>query len=282
MPDLRGRERYPADGDRPRPGARLALRRKRPVPARLKSLDANSYSHNNLVAYNEIVDTNLETNDTGAIETLGRDQQDSGNRIEYNLIRNVVGLRVNSEGVFQSPYFTWGIYLDDYSSGTTVRGNIVDGTVVGGICIHSGKNNVVENNVLLNGAEMNIRLQPRGDDTMRNNTFRRNIVAYKNPNSILWYSYSDTWKRDILGEVDNNLYWNTAGLDLATTPKAITPAGTWTQWQGLGLDQNSLVADPQFVDLDGGDYHLKASSPAFKLGFQAIPLERIGPKGYTP
>jgi hypothetical protein len=42
-----------------------------------------------------IIDTNLETNDTGGIEPLGRDRQDSGNIIRYNLIRNVVGLKTS-------------------------------------------------------------------------------------------------------------------------------------------------------------------------------------------
>lgn len=248
----------------------------------LKSYADDASSHNNVVAYNEIIDTNLETNDTGAIETLGRDKAESGNRIEYNLIRNVVGLKVTTDGVMHTPYFTWGIYLDDFSSGTMVRGNIVDGTVVGALCIHNGKDNVVENNVFLNGSEMNIRLQPHGDGFMHNNSFRHNIVAYKDPNAILWYSYANTWKRDILGEVDNNLYWQTGGLDLATTSQGITPEGTWGKWQEAGLDTHSQVANPQFEGLNRGDYRLKANSPAYKLGFQPLPLGRIGPKGYIP
>ncbi|HEO70979.1 MAG TPA: right-handed parallel beta-helix repeat-containing protein, partial [Candidatus Hydrogenedentes bacterium] len=85
----------------------------------LKSYSADGYSHRNLVEFNEIIDSNLETNDTGAIETLGRDNRNTGNIIRYNLIRNVVGLKTTPEGEFLSPHFTWGIYLDDYSSGTT-------------------------------------------------------------------------------------------------------------------------------------------------------------------
>ena len=248
----------------------------------LKSYGATDYSHNNVVEYNDIEDTNLETNDTGAIETLGRDQADSGNKIRFNLIRNVVGLKVTTDGVLHTPYFTWGIYLDDFSSGTTIEGNVVDGTVVGAVCIHNGRNNVIQNNVFLNGSEMNMRLQPHCDDFIHGNVFRHNIVAYKDPKALLWFSHQGTWNRNILGEVDHNLYFNTGGLDLAAATQPITPEGSWAKWRAAGLDEHSRIADPQFADTAGGDYRLKPGSPAFALGFQRIPLERIGPAGYRP
>ena len=248
----------------------------------LKSYDGQNYSHNNVVEYNDIEDTNLETNDTGAIETLGRDQADSGNKIRFNLIRNVVGLKVTTDGVLHTPYFTWGIYLDDFSSGTTIEGNVVDGTVVGAVCIHNGRNNLIQNNVFLNGSEMNIRLQPHGDDFMHGNVFRRNIIAYKDPKALLWFSYQGTWNRNILGEVDHNLYWNTGGLDLAATSQPITPEGPWAKWQAAGLDAHSRIAEPELADPAKGDYRLKTNSPAFALGFQRLPFERIGPAGYRP
>ena len=51
----------------------------------------------------------------------------------------------------------------------------------------------------------------------------------------------------------------------------------WESWRATGQDQHSLVADPMFVDPEKDDYRLKPDSPAFKLGFQAIPVEKIGP-----
>jgi parallel beta-helix repeat protein len=51
----------------------------------------------------------------------------------------------------------------------------------------------------------------------------------------------------------------------------------WAAWQAMGFDKHSLVADPQFVDPDKDDYRLKPDSPALKLGFRQIPVERIGP-----
>jgi len=51
----------------------------------------------------------------------------------------------------------------------------------------------------------------------------------------------------------------------------------WAAWQAMGFDEHSLVADPLFVDPDKDDYRLKPESPALKLGFRQIPVERIGP-----
>jgi len=51
----------------------------------------------------------------------------------------------------------------------------------------------------------------------------------------------------------------------------------WEAWQALGLDRHSVIAAPQFVDRAAGDYRLKPESPALGLGFEPIPVEKIGP-----
>jgi hypothetical protein len=51
----------------------------------------------------------------------------------------------------------------------------------------------------------------------------------------------------------------------------------WEAWQALGLDQHSVIADPRFENRRAGDYRLQPNSPAFALGFQPIPVEKIGP-----
>jgi len=50
----------------------------------------------------------------------------------------------------------------------------------------------------------------------------------------------------------------------------------WESWQSVGWDKNSLIADPLFENWEKDDYRLKKDSPAFKLGFEQIPVEKIG------
>ncbi len=54
------------------------------------------------------------------------------------------------------------------------------------------------------------------------------------------------------------------------------PLDEWAAWQAEGWDKNSIVADPLFVDWKNDDWRLKRKSPAFKLGFKKIPVEKIG------
>jgi parallel beta-helix repeat protein len=253
----------------------------------LKSFDSDRYSHNNTVEFNEIIDTNLETNDTGAIETLGRDRQASGNIIRFNFIRNVVGMGTTKEGKILSPYNTWGIYLDDYSSNTIVYGNIVVGTVLGAIRINGGKDNLVDNNIFVDGAKNQIQLSPK-EDLMTGNLIYRNIIISQQPEAKLWDS-TTKWQPNILKNSDFNLYWHTGGLNIEKTKQAITPEGNFKQWQAAGFDTHSLVTEPPFLtplkqdnnQICKEDFKLDRHSDVFKqLGLKPIPIERIGIQGF--
>ena len=58
--------------------------------------------------------------------------------------------------------------------------------------------------------------------------------------------------------------------------RAATLADEWEAWQSEGMDRNSIVADPLFVDPANDDYRLRPESPAWALGFKPIPVEDIG------
>lgn len=57
----------------------------------------------------------------------------------------------------------------------------------------------------------------------------------------------------------------------------VTIADSWESWRILGQDRDSILADPLFMDAAHGDYRLKPESPAFTLGFEPLPLEKMGP-----
>jgi hypothetical protein len=57
----------------------------------------------------------------------------------------------------------------------------------------------------------------------------------------------------------------------------IRPLDQWQSLQALGWDRHSVVADPLFVAPEKDDWRLKPESPAFKLGFKPIPVDKIGP-----
>lgn len=228
---------------------------------------------NNVVEYNRIHRTNLETNDTGGIESCVRNREAAGNTIRYNLVMDTIGLKTTTDGQILTPYYTWGIYLDDHSSHAHVVGNICVRNWRGGVVVHGGQRNVIENNILV-GSELgqaefnNIRGQ------MVQNVFRRNVCCRLGEGGAMLRS--NGFNEDVLAECDGNLYWSTAD-----PPEALTFVGkSLEQWRELGYDEHSVVAEPGFADPEADDFTLAADSPAFELGFQAIPVERIGLAGY--
>jgi len=241
---------------------------------------------NNIVEYNELYHLNLETCDTGGIYTSYRGKRQEGNIIRYNIVRDIVGCGTNLEGEFQIPNMCWGIYVDGWTCNTTVYGNITIGNVNGGTFIYGGKNNVIENNILINSSKWQICYTSNDswpgidiDVIMSNNRFRRNIVYYTAPEAVL-ISYhamlTDAWSDQRLAESDYNVFFHAGGKELSI--EGVPGAETFAQWQKLGYDTHSLVADPLFVNLEKGDYRLKPNSPAFKLGFRPIDISKIGLK----
>jgi parallel beta-helix repeat protein len=90
-----------------------------------------------------------ETTDTGAIYCGAVDWRSThGFIIRHNLIHDVIGRgRVNGE--WKAPYFAWGIYLDWSAHGTHTYGNIVTRAPRGGLHLHDGRDNLIENNIIV-------------------------------------------------------------------------------------------------------------------------------------
>ena len=227
---------------------------------------------NSVVEYNEIRRTNLETNDTGGIESCVRNENAAGNIYRFNLVADAVGLKTTPEGEILTPFYSWGIYLDDHSSHAHVYGNICVRNYRGGVHVHGGRENVVENNILVDSLQQNVEFNNIGAAMVRNKLIR-NIICRADAGGDM--VRSGGWTEDVIAEADHNLYWH-AGEE----PVVSFLGKSLEEWQRMGYDQHSLVADPLFVDAANDDFRLKPDSPALKLGFKPIDVSMIGLSGY--
>jgi len=73
------------------------------------------------------------------------------------------------------------------------------------------------------------------------------------------------------GEFDSNLWWN-VNTGRFSAGKVADSLEQWQESQG----QNSVFADPQFVDPATRNYQVKSTSPALKLGFENFPMDQFG------
>ena len=132
------------------------------------------HSRENLIAYNDIHDVNMDSQDTGAMESWGPGRD---NVYDHNLIYNVGNDRFNLQS---------GIYLDDASDYFTVTNNIIYGVVGtgGDQCIFAkGIGNRIENNVLVVGRTnvAGIRSMEMGGERCDRHVYARNIVVFDPP-----------------------------------------------------------------------------------------------------
>jgi hypothetical protein len=107
------------------------------------------------------------------------------------------------------------------------------------------------------------------------NTFRRNIV-YLTQGELLdrrgEHSLQERLAaKEPLGLWDENVYWHPGEAGQLRFYHR-----SFSQWQALGLDRHSRIADPGFVDAAGHDFRLKADSVALQVGFQPIDVRHVG------
>jgi len=118
---------------------------------------AVQYSGNNLaIEYNRVRHLCLETADTGAFYTGGRDWISSrGSIIRHNFITDVIGFG-QEDGHYESPHYAWGVYHDDNTGGVDVIGNIVARCVRALVHLHNARDSHIENNIFIDGTQQQI------------------------------------------------------------------------------------------------------------------------------
>lgn len=238
--------------------------------------------NDHLVEFNEIHHIAMETGDVGAIYA-GRDYTYRGNRVRYNFIHDTGGVGLGSMGV----------YMDDCISGTEISGNIFY-KVQRAAFLGGGRDHRVINNIFVD-CNPAVELDGRGIDR-----------------SPVWRAMVDQIMRGSLAEVPMLLYRERYPAIKTLDPyygspggpaikgdafKGVPPEGNvvehnvcvgkwvrevWNARAGtLQLTGNLTNAAASFARPPGeppraADFALRRDSPAWKLGFQKLPLDRIG------
>lgn len=232
-----------------------------------------SVSRDNVVAYNYIhhIGQGL-LSDMGAVYTLG---VSPGTVVRNNLIHDV-----DSHN-----YGGWGIYNDEGSTHILVENNIVYNTKFAGYNIHYAKELTVRNNIFALGRLQQInrtRVDPH-----ESVYFENNIVYWKEGKlfdgnwedkayDFYFHPNEKTGVKKVQStfEADYNIYYNpTVALDSIVFNK-----WKWKEWQQNGKDTHSSFVNPLFVDAAHFNFSLQKNSAAFRMGFQAIDMQTVGPR----
>ena len=213
---------------------------------------AEGDAYGNIVEFNHVHDIGKGyLSDMGGIYTLG---MSPGTRIRNNIFHDVT-----CRG-----YGGWAIYTDEGSTDILIENNLSYRVNGAPFHQHYGRENVIQNNIWALGEESAIeRSRLEAHDSI---IFRRNVV-YLEEGVVLGRNWQEP-----KAVFESNLYFDPKRKKLDFGGR------TFKQWQALGMDGGSVVADPKFVNPGKYDFRLRKSSPAFKLGFLPIDLSSMGPR----
>lgn len=265
------------------------------------------HSFGNTVAHNHIHDFYYSGISCGWVWGY-RDSVTKDNRIEKNHIHHLgKGLLSDMGGIYtlgvqpgtvlrgnlihdvkKWNYGGWGIYLDEGSSHILVENNIAYNTNSQPFRQHYGRENVVRNNIWAFGEEAQVG--PSRPEEHVSYIFERNIVITNGQPLFLgdkaWTGGLDRRTQKVKIITDLNLFWDVGGKELycanmqrdAEARQVILETLNLAQWQALGRDTHSIVADPKCKDLAHYDFTLVEDSPALALGFKPIDMSDVGPR----
>ena len=211
----------------------------------------------NRIEFNHVHHINMERwfSDLGLIYTLGAQP---GSTIRNNHLHHVASYDYGGNG----------IYTDEGSAGFIIENNLVHhywATGFGG----GQRDVVVRNNVFAWGEDFHA-IPGNSAETFAS-WFENNIVA---------------WRKGSCGSSSSGGGWSLAGqhatgnvLWAEGIPLRLSDGHDLAYWQQQGQLLDTLVADPLFADPDGGDFRLRADSPAIAHGFKPMDISTCGPRG---
>ncbi len=232
------------------------------------------YGNDHLIAFNNISDVVQDTDDAGAIYT-GRNWTARGTVIEGNFLHDIGGRKNGQHGAM-------GVYLDDQSSGVTVRGNLF-ARVTQPVFIGGGRDNLVEQNMIFYSSPA-LHLDARGLNWQRAETFDHkkpwlqslDSVPYNRPPYSDRYPHLADIRKDDLGAPKYNVARH--NLMIGSSPFDIKKGAE----SGITLKNNFWDRDAIFLKLlspeqrrQPDDFRLDQSSPAIMNGFVMPSLDKM-------
>ena len=229
--------------------------------------------------YNVLHDGVMYNNDAGMIYCGSYDWSRRGSVCEYNCIF-MAGKQPLSSHV-------QGIYMDGWTSGVTVRGNIVNRASLG-IYTSGGNDNVVVDNVVVN-CQRGIYLSSLGADSFAKGAalkgkdsflYRKLLAGRKLYETELWRTRYPRLL-DLLAIPDpveaHNAYWYvcTNNVSCATQPLKVANAEKVLKTHFM-TNNVELAGDPGFVDYEGFDWELKPDAPARRVLPDGTRFARMG------
>jgi hypothetical protein len=222
-----------------------------------------------VIEFNEIHNVCLESNDAGAIYA-GRDWTMRGTVIRHNYLHHITGFE--DRGCV-------GVYLDDMFCGTKIYGNVFY-RVTRAAFIGGGRDCLVENNIFVD-CRPALHIDARAMNWARYHvnttmTERLRAMPYK----------SELWRKRYPRLV--NILEDEPGVPKGNIVRRnICSGGRWLELHSINKkvvswEDNLVDEEPGFVDKPNIDFRLKENSRAFDLGFERIPIERIGLLGDFP
>ena len=225
---------------------------------------AISFSGNDhLIEFNEIHSVCYESNDAGAMYS-GRDWTMRGTTIRHNFLHHISGFE--GRGCV-------GVYLDDMLCGTTIYGNLFY-KVTRAAFIGGGRDCIVENNLFVDcRPALHIDARAMGWAGYHVNTTMRERLLAMPYKAKLWAErypkLVDIWEDEPAAPKGNIVARN------------ISQGGTWDGVRDearayVTFEDNLVDVDLRFVEEPPKSFQLRGDSPAYGLGFERIPIEKIG------
>ena len=241
--------------------------------------------NDHVIEFNEIHNVCFESHDCGAIYA-GRSWTLRGHVIRNNYLHHLYGKLGGPCN---------GIYLDDLFSSAAIEGNVFH-QVLRPVFLGGGRDNLVQNNVFVDCPKaMHIDSRalgwcgPHADGRIKEAQEKGTIACdrYKEPPFSTRYPklvdlLDDEPKKPKGNVVRRNIFWKGEGQNLRRVAGETPVPDTW--WDDIASNIRSLVVvednlvneNPKFVDESAGNFQLCEDSPAWKLGFERIPVEEIG------